>query len=555
MSGFEPTKQQRALLEMNTSALVIAGPGTGKTRTAIEKAKQAIQTLPSEAYKILFLSFSNAAVFRLAENARAELTRIERTRISFRTYHACAAEILRSYGRFAGIPPVFRIMDNLEEKLFLIEEGSPSSGDEYQRFLCEKAREGLLGFGAIIPLASKLLESSERLRKIIGRNYPLIIVDEFQDTSEEQWRFLRVLAEYSTVVAFGDPNQIIYAGMHAATEKRLDEFRLWKKVTPTAFSERQFRFGSPEILVFADALLRGTKYQEKEESGVYLWDLKFRTKDRNRLRTALALIWKDIRKQINPDETIGVFAFSNSLAEQIAVALRNPPASAKVSFPVYARLTRDDAAYDAVQLALAALRDFVTKRDDLSCKRASVALMAMNAAWNNRATTSAKRLNALAKRLQQSLGSKDKLDICMVRLAASRDLNQHVPIFVEALSEVNGFKSTCKRISAHGKLNLQPLPLEESGLPLFDQLRSARAPKGLDGYNVGKDRTQVLNYHKTKGREFDHVVMLVDPRAESTKIKLDELRRLYYVCATRAKSTLIVLYYSNEKGRVLSPVL
>ena len=65
----------------------------------------------------------------------------------------------------------------------------------------------------------------------------------------------------------------------------------------------------------------------------------------------------------------------------------------------------------------------------------------------------------------------------------------------------------------------------------------------------------VLNYHKAKGREFDHVILLVDPRGESIDISLDELRRLYYVCASRAKSSLIVLYYGKEKGRVLGPVL
>ena len=54
---------------------------------------------------------------------------------------------------------------------------------------------------------------------------------------------------------------------------------------------------------------------------------------------------------------------------------------------------------------------------------------------------------------------------------------------------------------------------------------------------------------------FDAVVMIVDPRQESSKTPLDEQRRLYYVCATRAKRHLTVFFYPNEMGRVLALVL
>ena len=70
MTDFEPTSQQKALLSTEESAMVIAGPGTGKTRTAIEKARFHIPLLKSESHKVLFLSFSNAAVFRLAEGVK-----------------------------------------------------------------------------------------------------------------------------------------------------------------------------------------------------------------------------------------------------------------------------------------------------------------------------------------------------------------------------------------------------------------------------------------------------------------------------------------------------
>jgi hypothetical protein len=92
-------------------------------------------------------------------------------------------------------------------------------------------------------------------------------------------------------------------------------------------------------------------------------------------------------------------------------------------------------------------------------------------------------------------------------------------------------------------------------LSLFGQLRETREPKGLLGDHAAPGSTHVLNYHRAKGREFDFVVMVVDPRGESKEVALDEMRRLYYVCATRARKGLQVYYYPNELGRVLGPVL
>jgi DNA helicase-2/ATP-dependent DNA helicase PcrA len=504
---------------------------------------------------VLFLSFSNAAVFRLADAARINLVPNERRCISFRTYHSLAADVLRSYGRFVGLPPVFRIMDSLEEMLVRVEEGVPSTGADHIEFLRQRAAQGYLGFAVLVPLAERVLVSSERLRRIYGRTYPLIVVDEFQDTSPQQWQLLQSVGAYTEVIAFGDPNQIIYAGMHAATEARLREFQEWKKATPMAFSERQFRFGSPEVLVFAEAMLNGTPYTEKKDSGVYLLDLQFRTKHNDRLRTALALIWRELREKGSRDDSIAFFAFSNKVAEQLAVALRNPPEAAKVSFPVYARLTRDEAAYDAVLLAMVALRDLSLAPSEMTSKRAAVALMAMNASWNNRVTVTTARVRRLADLLSESVRSGSELGQMIASLVDAPHIDGCVAAFLKVMVQMDGFKASCNRIAAHGRLHLPALPAQEATLPLFEQMRSLRVPKGLDGYDAGEGRTHVLNYHRTKGREFDHVVMLVDPRAESSRISIAELRRLYYVCGTRARSSLWVLYYGQDKGRVLNSVV
>jgi superfamily I DNA/RNA helicase len=83
---------------------------------------------------------------------------------------------------------------------------------------------------------------------------------------------------------------------------------------------------------------------------------------------------------------------------------------------------------------------------------------------------------------------------------------------------------------------------EEAGFP--KRFESARAA-----------RTSMLSMYQAKGREFDYVVLVVDDRFHSTKTSLDELRRLYYVAATRARKWLGVVYTPTRPGPVLGAVL
>lgn len=552
---FEPTPEQDEIISTVNSALVNAGPGTGKTRTAIEKAKIRIRTLPDDSSEqVLFLSFSNAAIYRLATDLNIQFSKIERKRTRFMTYHSCAAEILRLYGRFVGLPSKIRIMDTLEEKLTCIEqEWSPLDNDHGNKLSNLAKKQGLLAFETLIPFATKLLCSSSRLRKIISRKYPLIIVDEFQDTSEDQWKFLCQLGMEAQVVAFGDPNQIIYSSLHAATVKRLDEFKKWKGITESRFSTKNHRSNREEILEFANSLLTGNPFQMVKDSAVQLRELRFR----NELRSCLALIWKAIQEQIGSNQTIGFLAPNNLIAEEVAVALRNPPANSRIRFPVYCYLVRDEAAHDAVLLALTAIRDYAIWGNEVSLKKAAGAMLAMDLAWTRKKMVLS-RLNSIMSLLEKSRqGNAGVLCQLMQNLTTFRDINMLVTTFIDALAELQEFKTAYNRMKAHefARFTKDRIAVNDHQLSLFDEFRTSRRPKGLEGYEAGEGRTYILNYHKAKGREFDFVIMIIDPRGENTKVPLDEQRRLYYVCATRAKKWLGVLYYRNEFGRVLGPVI
>ena len=134
-------------------------------------------------------------------------------------------------------------MDTLEEKFIAFEKGWTNLDKDYYKKLQTLAKtEGLLAFSVLIDFAIKLFTFCNSIREIIGRKYKMIIVDEFQDSSEEQWKLLRLLGQNSQVIAFGDPNQIIYSSMHSATRRRFEEFKKWKQIEETSFSSTNFSF-------------------------------------------------------------------------------------------------------------------------------------------------------------------------------------------------------------------------------------------------------------------------------------------------------------------------
>ena len=157
--------------EAGRSALVVAGPGTGKSRTALDAARVAVRRLGERPFdQVLFLSFSNATIQRLMRGAGLLLNRQERSRLRFMTYHSCAAELLSTYGRFVGLPPRIRIIDKLEERLLRLSADEPSSADdEAMRRLA--VEQGLLGFDVLIPFATRLLEANDVIRAVANRRY------------------------------------------------------------------------------------------------------------------------------------------------------------------------------------------------------------------------------------------------------------------------------------------------------------------------------------------------------------------------------------------------
>src|SRR5262249_27259494 len=84
--------------------------------------------------------------------------------------------------------------------------------------------EGRVCFDLYASLVGDLLHGSERIRKLVAAMHPVVILDEFQDTNDAQWRVVQALGKCCTLLALADPEQRIYDWLGASPE-RLDHFR------------------------------------------------------------------------------------------------------------------------------------------------------------------------------------------------------------------------------------------------------------------------------------------------------------------------------------------
>lgn len=250
-------------LDCEGHALVLGGPGSGKTTAALVKANQEIGRTDWKSYRqVLFLSFARSTIARVSEAAGGLIDKSIRSRIELTTYHSFVWSLIRSHGYLIQCDPPIRLLPPHDAAVRLAvatknvpkEDRDARKGQEKRRLLTE---EGLLDFDLFAGLAADLLEGSDRIRQIVSSRYPMIFLDEFQDTNASEYRLIQCLARDSQVVALADPEQRIYE-FRGADPKRIQEFVSGFAPEPFDLAERNHRSNGTDILKFANDLLKGT---------------------------------------------------------------------------------------------------------------------------------------------------------------------------------------------------------------------------------------------------------------------------------------------------------
>ncbi|GAB2977069.1 UvrD-helicase domain-containing protein [Amycolatopsis acidiphila] len=227
LGGLDPD-QREAAGSGDGPLLIIAGPGTGKTRTLTHRLAHLVSDRDVPPEQCLAITFTRRAAEEMAERLAA-LVPAQAAKLTVATFHSLGVRILRALHDRAGLSADFGIADQARQ-LAILAEVTGEEGDA-RRMLGELSRhrrtgstdelaerytkalrhQDLVDFDDLVALPAALLEADPALAAAYRERYRWISVDEYQDVDEQQYRLLRLLAPADgNLTAIGDPDQAIY---------------------------------------------------------------------------------------------------------------------------------------------------------------------------------------------------------------------------------------------------------------------------------------------------------------------------------------------------------
>ncbi|PIE33275.1 hypothetical protein CSA56_12465 [candidate division KSB3 bacterium] len=244
-------KQRQAVTAARQSILVLAGPGTGKTRTLIARILYLIEHYRVDAYHIMAVTFTNKAKEEMRTRLRQELGDLADD-VSIGTFHHYCLDVLRTYHHEAHLPKQFAIADETSQLMAL--SRISRIGDErslrtvlnaissyrlnkhnlnpnfqaiaehwIEPYQEELRKNNLIDFDQIILRVQTLFEKHSELVEAQQHRFTAVLIDEFQDTDPVQYGIIKSLVQrHRNIFAVADDDQSIFAwrGAHVGNIQR-----------------------------------------------------------------------------------------------------------------------------------------------------------------------------------------------------------------------------------------------------------------------------------------------------------------------------------------------
>lgn len=322
MSDLVICENRQRILDATGHVLVTGGPGSGKTTIALRKAVQRIEQGLEPGQKVLFLSFSRAAVVRIVDAAKRGLSRGLRRNLDIQTFHSFCWQLLQGHAYLLGSPRRLDIMLPHDERAYR----SGANGDD-TAWLAERERlfseEGRIIFDLFAPKTLDLLARSNALRRVVAARYPLVIVDEAQDTGDQQWACLHRLCDLVQLVCLADLEQQIYDFRPDVSPERVA--LIMKTLAPLSVELGAENNRSPgvEIVHFGNDILTATPRGYRYE-GIHHIQFQPNRETRDRaIRQAIGMIYKLVKERSGtPPKSIAVLTNWGKGVAVIARALQ-----------------------------------------------------------------------------------------------------------------------------------------------------------------------------------------------------------------------------------------
>ena len=300
-------EQRKAAEKIEGPVLILAGAGSGKTRTVTYRIAHMVKEIGISPLNILALTFTNKAAREMKERATA-LIGHEANNLVVSTFHSFSVRLLKTYSERIGYGRNFNIYDVDDQKSIItkikkemgikdndgVQPGKLANkisklkeqgigikelereidmrisanrlfGEIYQKYDEILKANNAMDFSDLLLNARKLLDDAFVLEKIQER-YRYIVVDEYQDTNDIQYEMINLIAaKYRNICVVGDEDQSIYAFRGANINNILNFERDYKEAFMVKL-ERNYR-STKKILDTANELIKNNK----SSKGKTLW--------------------------------------------------------------------------------------------------------------------------------------------------------------------------------------------------------------------------------------------------------------------------------------------
>ncbi|KPK49513.1 MAG: hypothetical protein AMJ63_16475 [Myxococcales bacterium SG8_38_1] len=600
------SRQREAVVHEGGPLVVFAGAGSGKTRVITYRVAHLISEHGVAPWRILAVTFTNKAAGEMRERLLGLLGE-EGSAVRVGTFHATCARLLRRHGQSAGLSKDFTIYDD-QDQLALVKRVLRDLGLDEKRYQpkamagrINRAKQEVQGpedietldawsevvrrvytayeerlhqanaldFGDLIYRTVRALENDEAFRdEVVGR-FSHVLVDEFQDTNQAQFRLVRLLAEgHRNLCVVGDDDQSIYR-WRGADRRNILDFRASFPDATLVKLEQNYR-STKRILRSANAVItRNTEREPKE-----LWTdneegdavLVVRTMDeRDEARLVLRGV-RELMAQGRSPSDIAVFYRTHAQSRVIEEALRG----GNIAYRIVGGMRFYDRA--EVKDLLAYLRVMANPADDMSLLRiintpargigkTTITRLLDHAAEQGRGLTDILGEGAIAQvgnAARKRLAGFHRL-ICELREVAvsgaplgeigAEVVNQSG--YAEMLRHDDSVEADARFQNVQELVaSMDEFERENPESSLADFLENVTLQTSADE-DSGGDRVTLMTVHAAKGLEFPIVMVTgleeqvfpfkgIDPWEDPEE--LEEERRLAYVAFTRAEEKLILSF-------------
>jgi len=175
-------------------------------------------------------------------------------RIEVNTYHGFWWRLLRSHLYLLNGRRTVRLITPPDAAAMFAGMGKAEIAVEKKRLYFE---EGRIDFDQFALLVCELLKTSSALRRVLTSAYPVLMLDEFQDTDASEWDAVRMLGESARPIALADPEQRIYE-FRGADPERIQQFVGDFRPTVIDYGTANYRSNGTDIAKYGNDLLAGT---------------------------------------------------------------------------------------------------------------------------------------------------------------------------------------------------------------------------------------------------------------------------------------------------------